>query len=106
MQTAHSPANRPTDRARERALLFVAGRAVLLYKVVASKVALKVVFNGRAGWLGLGVENLVGGHGGMLGAPAVLALLESADAAPEDNFVANIGTRLAQRTPTQPAHAA
>ena len=39
-------------------------------------------------------------------AGAVLALLESADAAPEDNFVANIGMRLAQRTPTQPAHAA
>lgn len=69
------------------------GRAVLLHKVVGDNIALKLYFNGRAGWLGLGIENLIGGHGGMLGAPVVLALLESADANPDDNFAALKGVR-------------
>jgi hypothetical protein len=37
-----------------------AGRAVLLHKVVEDTIAVKLFFNGRAGWLGLGIENLIG----------------------------------------------
>ncbi len=36
------------------------GRAVLLHKVVGDNIALKLYFNGRAGWLGLGIEHLIG----------------------------------------------